>query len=90
MIDSPNTQPDHKALLKLAQARMPYGKYVGRRLVDLPESYLIWLSRKGFPKGELGELLSTSYVVKVNGLEYLFEALRDDKLAKSPPLTGDG
>ena len=55
---------------------MPYGKYAGRRLVDLPESYVIWLSRKGFPEGELGKMLSTVYEIKVNGLEYLFKPLR--------------
>jgi uncharacterized protein (DUF3820 family) len=69
--------PDHDALLKLAQATMPFGKYAGRRLVDLPESYVIWLSRKGFPKGELGKLLNTVYVIKANGLEYLFKSLKD-------------
>ena len=68
--------PDHKALLKLAQATMPYGKYEGRRLVDLPESYVIWLSRKGFPNGELGEMLKRVYEIKVNGLEYLFKHLK--------------
>ena len=73
----PNAHPDHNALLKLAQVRMPFGKYAGYRLVDLPESYVIWLSRKGFPKGELGELLSTVYVIKANGLEYLFKSLKD-------------
>jgi uncharacterized protein (DUF3820 family) len=67
--------PDPNALLKLAQATMPYGKYAGCRLVDLPESYVIWLSRKGFPKGELGEMLNTVYVIKANGLEYLFKTL---------------
>lgn len=73
----PDAHPDHKALLKLAQARMPFGRYAGQRLVDLPESYVIWLSRQGFPKGELGELLSTVYVIKTNGLEYLFKPLQD-------------
>ena len=68
--------PDHNAFLKLAQATMPFGKYAGRRLVDLPESYVIWLSRKGFPKGELGEMLNTVYEIKVNGLEYLFKQLK--------------
>ncbi len=72
-----SVHPDPKALLKLAQARMPFGKYAGYRLVDLPEAYVIWLSRKGFPKGELGELLNTIYVIKVNGLEYLFQSLKD-------------
>jgi uncharacterized protein (DUF3820 family) len=52
---SPAALPDHNAFLKLAQATMPFGKYAGRHLVDLPESYVIWLSRKGFPKGELGK-----------------------------------
>lgn len=73
----PNAHPDHNTLLKLAKAKMPFGKYAGYCLVDLPEPYVIWLSRKGFPKGELGELLSTVYVIKVNGLEYLFKSLKD-------------
>jgi uncharacterized protein (DUF3820 family) len=73
----PQVQPDKNAFLKLAQATMPFGKYAGRRLVDLPEPYVVWLSRKGFPKGELGEMLSTVYEIKVNGLEYLFKPLKD-------------
>jgi uncharacterized protein len=72
-----SVQPDGHAFLKLARATMPFGKYAGRPLVDLPESYVIWLSRKGFPKGELGELLGTVYEIKVNGLEYLFKPLKD-------------
>jgi len=70
---SPYVHPDRNDFLKLAQAIMPFGKHAGRRLVDLPESYVIWLARKGFPKGELGDLLSTVYEIKVNGLEYLFK-----------------
>ena len=73
----PHARPDKNAFLKLAQATMPFGKYAGRRLVDLPERYVVWLSRKGFPKGELGEMLSTVYEIKVNGLEYLFKPLKD-------------
>jgi uncharacterized protein (DUF3820 family) len=73
----PHIQPDTNDFLKLAKATMPYGKYAGRRLVDLPEPYVVWLSRKGFPKGELGEMLSTVYEVKVNGLEYLFKPLKE-------------
>ena len=75
--DCPHVQPDKSAFLKLAQATMPFGKYAGRRLVDLPEAYVVWLSRKGFPKGELGNMLSTVYEIKVNGLEYLFKPLKD-------------
>jgi uncharacterized protein (DUF3820 family) len=75
--DDPKTfqyvRPDKDAFLKLTRTTMPFGKYAGWPLVDLPEPYVIWLSRKGFPKGELGELLSTVYEIKVNGLEYLFK-----------------
>lgn len=53
-------------------ATMPFGKYAGRRLVDLPEPYVVWFKQKGFPAGELGMLLETVYAVKANGLEYLF------------------
>jgi uncharacterized protein len=73
----PHVHPDKNALLKLAQATMPFGRYAGHRLVDLPEPYVVWLSRKGFPEGELGELLRTVYEIKVNGLEYLFKPLQD-------------
>lgn len=68
--------PDYHSLLKLAQAKMPYGKYTGRYLVDLPESYVVWFSRRGFPNGELGNMLRTVYTIKMNGLEYLFESLK--------------
>jgi uncharacterized protein len=63
-------------LLKLIRYKMPFGKYAGRSLVDLPESYIIWFARQGFPEGELGELLRSVYEIKVNGLEYLFRPLR--------------
>ncbi len=68
--------PDHRYLLKLAEARMPFGKYAGRRLVDLPEEYVIWFYRNGFPEGKLGELLQNVYEIKVNGLEYLFKPFK--------------
>jgi uncharacterized protein (DUF3820 family) len=72
----PQVRPDPNAFLKLAQAKMPFGKYAGQRLVDLPEAYVVWFAQKGFPEGELGELLRTVYEIKVNGLEYLFKPLR--------------
>ncbi len=68
---------DHRCLLELAAMRMPFGKYAGRRLVDLPEPYVVWFARQGFPAGKLGEMLQTVYEIKVNGLEYLFAPLRD-------------
>jgi len=64
-------------MLKLAKAKMPFGKYAGRYLVDLPEHYVVWFSQKGFPEGELGEMLRSVYEIKVNGLEYLFKKLRN-------------
>ena len=65
-------------LLKLAHYKMPFGKYKGSLLVDLPEPYVIWFAGKGFPNGELGELLGIVHTIKVNGLEYLFEPLRGE------------
>ena len=52
---------------------MPFGKYKNVRLVDLPEPYVVWFSKTGFPSGELGEMLSIVHEIKVNGLEYLFK-----------------
>ena len=55
---------------------MPFGKYKDRLLIDLPESYIIWFRQKGFPPGELGEMLASVYEIKLNGLEYLFDKYR--------------
>jgi uncharacterized protein (DUF3820 family) len=68
--------PNPAVLLKLAKTRMPFGRYKGRLLIDLPEPYVIWFAKKGFPEGELGRMLNTLYEVKMNGLEYLFKPLR--------------
>ncbi len=59
---------DEQVLLMLAQ-KMPYGKYRGRRLIDLPEPYLVWMARTGFPAGGLGQALALAYEIKLNGLE---------------------
>ncbi len=63
--------------MALAAMRMPFGKYKGRLLIDLPEHYVVWFGKKGFPEGRLGRMLQTVYEIKVNGLEYLFEPLRN-------------
>ena len=62
-------------LIKLANMKMPFGKYQGRFLVDLPEFYLVWYRNKGFPKGKLGEQMQIMYDIKVNGLEDLIRPL---------------
>ena len=70
---STDIQPDEKEFIALRTAQMPFGKYKGLRLVDLPEPYLVWFSRQGFPIGRLGEQLRTVYEIKRNGLEHLFK-----------------
>lgn len=69
--------PDAAVLLTLAKMRMPFGRYKERLLIDLPERYVIWLAHKGFPAGQLGDMLRMVYEIKVNGLEYLFKPLRN-------------
>jgi uncharacterized protein (DUF3820 family) len=64
-------------LVELARMQMPYGKYSGRLLIDLPEPYVVWYAQKGFPAGKLGRFLAIVYEIKVNGLEYLFDPIRD-------------
>ncbi len=68
---------NEKLLLDLVRMRMPFGKYKGRLLCDLPEYYLVWYHQKGFPEGKLGMLLHTLYEIKLNGLEYLLTPLKN-------------
>jgi uncharacterized protein (DUF3820 family) len=67
---------DHAALLELAEMRMPFGKYAGWRLIDLPEPYVVWLAQQGYPAGKLGRMLQAVYEIKLSGLEFLFDPLR--------------
>ena len=69
-------QPDKDFLIKLAHTKMPYGKYEGRYLIELPEFYVVWYHNKGFPKGQLGQMLSTVYELKLNGLEDLIRNIK--------------
>ena len=62
-------------LLKIANTIMPFGKYAGRPLIDLPEEYLLWLAQKDMPRGELGQLLALVLVIKTEGLESLVRPL---------------
>ena len=63
---------DKRHLLKLANMKMPFGKYQGRVLLDLPEEYLLWFAKKGFPNGELGSLLELMLEIRINGLESVY------------------
>ena len=63
-------------LQKLVSMPMPYGKYKGRVLADLPGNYLTWFAREGFPKGELGRLLQLMHEIDHNGLSDLLRPLR--------------
>lgn len=63
-------------LEKLANTKMPYGKYKGKYLIDLPEHYIVWYNNKGFPAGKLGDMLRLVYEIQLNGLEDLVRRLK--------------
>lgn len=67
---------DPTLLIDLVKMQMPYGKYKGYLICNIPESYLLWYKDKGFPKGKLGELMATMFEIRVNGLEYLLTPLK--------------
>ncbi|HJU45362.1 MAG TPA: DUF3820 family protein [Chitinophagaceae bacterium] len=68
--------PDPGLLKELVTMKMPFGKYKGTVLCDLPVFYLEWFQKQGFPKGKLGMLLATIYEIKINGLEKLLAPLK--------------
>jgi len=77
MAQNKDTAPiNPQMLVELVSIRMPFGKYKNRILCDLPEPYLVWFRRKGFPPGKIGMLLSALYEIKLNGLEYLLKPIR--------------
>ncbi len=69
--------PDQKILIDLAKTKMPFGKYEGKFLIDLPEYYIVWYKNKGFPKGKLGDQLALIYEIKLNGLETLIRNIKN-------------
>lgn len=68
--------PNYDDLIKIANVKMPFGKFKGIALIDLPEPYVVWFYAQGFPDSELGRLLAQLYEIKVNGLEHLFTPLK--------------
>ncbi|WP_010520717.1 DUF3820 family protein [Aquimarina agarivorans] len=63
-------------LVELAKAKMPFGKFKDRYLIDLPEHYIVWYKNKGFPKGKLGLQMASVYELKLNGLEDIVRKIR--------------
>jgi uncharacterized protein (DUF3820 family) len=63
----------------LVTRKMPFGKYEGRYIADLPGNYLTWFAREGFPKGEIGRLLALMHEIDHNGLSDLLKPLRNTR-----------
>lgn len=66
---------DPKTLSEAINQIMPFGKYAGRKLIHLPEPYLVWFHSNGFPEGKLGKQLALMYEIKLNGLEKMLAPL---------------
>ena len=69
---------EKEMLIKLANYRMPFGRYADRLLLEIPETYFLWFVDKGFPSGELGDLMKMMLEIKTNGLEHLLTPLRTE------------
>ncbi|MBW7867292.1 MAG: DUF3820 family protein [Brumimicrobium sp.] len=70
---------NQQELIELANTKMPFGKFKGLFLIDIPEPYYVWYRQKGFPKGKLGNQMQIIYEIKVNGLEHLIRPLKQSK-----------
>ena len=68
--------PDKQFLVDTAKMKMPFGKYKGYYLVDIPEYYLVWYKNQGFPKGKLCTMMALVYEMQLNGLEDILRKLR--------------
>jgi uncharacterized protein (DUF3820 family) len=68
-------ETDPEELVRTVNQIMPFGRYKGRKLIELPEPYLVWFHNEGFPSGPLGKRLAVMYEIKVNGLEGMLEPL---------------
>lgn len=79
---------DTAQLQRLVTVPMPYGKYQGRVIADLPGNYLNWFARQGFPRGDIGRLLALMHEIDHNGLSDLLEPLR--AAAGLPPRAQEG
>lgn len=66
---------DHREMLAIVNQEMPFGRFQGRRLIELPEAYLVWFKGEGWPRGKLGERMAVMYEIKANGIERLLQPL---------------
>lgn len=71
---------EQKHLVEIANTEMPFGKYQGRKLIDVPEEYLLWFRQKGFPPGKLGGLMALTLEIKIEGLDKLIKPLKGKSL----------
>ena len=76
---------DQQDLVKVANLEMPFGKYKGTPLMQLPEEYLLWFVDRGFPAGKLGELMQITLEIKINGLEQLIYPLQEQPASRPAP-----
>ena len=70
--------PDKQFLIDTAKMRMPFGKYKGVYLVDIPEYYLVWYKNKGFPAGKLGKMMGLVYELQLNGLDDVLRKIKSN------------
>ena len=71
----PTEKEQREQLKALAFTKMPFGKYKGKYLYELPEAYLVWFSQKGFPENKLGQQLQLMLEIKANGLEGMIKKI---------------
>ena len=69
---------NRELLEELVSARMPFGRFAGERLIDLPEPYVVWFKQQGFPEGKIGQQLAAVYEIKVYGLEVMLRPLLNE------------
>lgn len=75
---------DQQDLVKVANHKMPFGRYKNTPLIQLPEAYLLWFVDRGFPTGKLGELMQITLEIKINGLEKLIYPLQVSPKQRQP------
>ncbi|MBS9766495.1 MAG: DUF3820 family protein [Flavobacteriaceae bacterium] len=72
-----NDLQNKQFLIDTANMKMPFGKYKGIYLIDIPEYYIVWYKNKGFPNGKLGKMMELVYELKLNGLEDILRNIQN-------------